>query len=177
MSTSHIDCTRPSSYTSASFVAGGAVDAQSIDSAPLWVQGEVAASLHRASELESREKSMVVALKVEQAFVPGAPEEIRERVVAEAVDVLLHDLGVSELIAVVGAILARVMAEEKGTIGVVSASLGHQGSLSVRLVTALSTAPNLVAVGVERLVQEASPALWSEILKVLEAPREESARE
>jgi len=107
---------------------------------------------------------------VKQLWVPGQPvQEVRQEAVQLAMDSLrAMGLSVDEVTAVICALQGQMMAAERTTVMVTATALQSGGLLSSRTVAVDSPAPGLVTVGVEKMVLEASPALWSEILLVLE---------
>lgn len=103
-------------------------------------------------------------------------EPVRESEVQRVVD-QCDGLVASELLAVVTACQGRLAAMEgKEKSVVISATAMYGGLLGARLssVTTVveSSAPNLVAQTVTRLVQVGSPALWAMIQEALEKPDE-----
>jgi len=107
---------------------------------------------------------------VKAAWAPGSPGSVlRTEAVQMAVDSLeAMGLSVDEDLAVIAFLQAKTLVREAKTVVVTATALGLGGNLSSRTAAVCSSAPNLVTVGVEKLVQQASPALWSEILAVLE---------
>jgi len=112
------------------------------------------------------EKRMVVR----EAWAPGLPlEELRPEAVQLAMDTLAAlALSADEELAVICGLQGKMMVATGTTVVVSATALQLGGQLAQRTVAVNSTAPGLVTVAVERMVQEASPALWSEILSVLE---------
>lgn len=173
MSTSHIDrsCRVPYIYVSAcdvEFESSCRAGSATIETA---VETMVRAAVRVVSNLE--EKAMTVKQVWERRG--AGPEEQSVLVRVSVVESVLAGLRAAQLssveyLAVVGEILALLAKEatvNPAVVVVSQAVVEHQAELFAAVVE--SKAPFLVAETVERLVEQASPELWAQVLAALEA--------